>query len=214
MEKLPFAVLQKKLEELESSIREVVELPLETFCHDLEAESIKNRFGFLKTLLTAETESYPHVPEDLQFITQKVSELEKVFQEWDSLRTSPMLMLPPPLVDHNDTSSSCSCTHGDDESSPNSNQYTEFSDTGITDCPSYEEPKQVSQEAIGENSTTLMLISKVEEKTIMETRNRSSKTSLIIFMIALVSLSVVIITRHSDIHCYHEGEMNFFPTPT
>ncbi|KAK9103163.1 hypothetical protein Sjap_020417 [Stephania japonica] len=214
MEKLPFVVLQKILEELDSRISKVANLPLETFRHDLEAESIKNRFVFLKTLLSTEIESNPHMQEDLQRITQKASELEKDFQEWDNSRTSPKLLLPPPLVNHNNTSSYCSCTHEDDEYSPNSSHNSELSDVGITEFPSYEEPKSVFQEALLENSTAVMVTNRVEEKTRMETRNGSSKTSLIVFMIALVALSLAIIARHCGIRCYYEGEMNFFPTPT
>ncbi|CAK9161088.1 unnamed protein product [Ilex paraguariensis] len=97
-----YAILRKKLRELESELVQVFALPTETPCHQLLSEGIEQRFLFLTNLLSAEVASNPSKPHHLRHIAQRLIELETAFRNWDNYTT---------LVVHNfDTASTCSCS--------------------------------------------------------------------------------------------------------
>ncbi|KAG1354473.1 hypothetical protein COCNU_07G005850 [Cocos nucifera] len=100
----PYAVLQNKLDELESILNEI-------FFHAANKEDksefydeIVARIGFLKTLHAAEMESNAQgTPQHLPHIARRLAALEDAFHSWlDS-------GMPP--EDHVDDPSVCSCTH-------------------------------------------------------------------------------------------------------
>ncbi|KAL5713119.1 hypothetical protein ACHQM5_015227 [Ranunculus cassubicifolius] len=98
-----YLVLQKKLEDIEIELREVLHLPPETPGHQLLSESLDRRFGFVRSLLSAELESSPSKPHHLYHIDQRLTELESTFREWDNFRTSSS-------ANNFDAFSTCSCT--------------------------------------------------------------------------------------------------------
>ncbi|KAF6152398.1 hypothetical protein GIB67_038021 [Kingdonia uniflora] len=95
-----YAILQKKLEELESDLKNV--LTSETPRNTTLSESVERKFGFARSLLTAEMESHPNKPQHLNHIDQRLTELETAFRNWDNPGFS--------HFDHIDTASTCSCT--------------------------------------------------------------------------------------------------------
>ncbi|KAK9292283.1 hypothetical protein L1049_020247 [Liquidambar formosana] len=97
-----YAILQKKLQELESELNQVFTFPAENPCHQLLSEGIDQRFVFLNNLLSAEIASHPKKPHHLEHIAHRLVELETAFHDWDDFRTS--------AIDHIDTISTCSCT--------------------------------------------------------------------------------------------------------
>ncbi|XWS36946.1 hypothetical protein CRYUN_Cryun19dG0001400 [Craigia yunnanensis] len=97
-----YAILQKKLKELESELDQLFSLPPETPYNQRFSQDIQQRFLFLKNLLSTEIASHPRKPYHLQYIAQRLLELEAAFQEWDSFQTSPL--------DHVEKGSTCSCT--------------------------------------------------------------------------------------------------------
>ena len=97
-----YAILQKKLKELESELDQLFSLPPETPYNQRFSQDIQQRFLFLKNLLSAEIASRPRKPYHLQHIAQRLLELEAAFQEWDSFQTS--------ALDHVEKGSTCSCT--------------------------------------------------------------------------------------------------------
>ncbi|KAF5197283.1 hypothetical protein FRX31_013131 [Thalictrum thalictroides] len=99
-----YAVIQKKLEQLESELKDVINFPAETTpFHQLVSESVERRFSFLRSFLTAEIETHPSKPHHLYHMDQRLAELETAFHEWDNFTTfSP--------TNHIDTASTCSCT--------------------------------------------------------------------------------------------------------
>ncbi|KAA8539803.1 hypothetical protein F0562_026495 [Nyssa sinensis] len=109
-----YAILQKKLQELESELIQVFALPAETPCHHLLSDSIEQRFVFLKSLLSAEIASHPSNPHHLRHIAQRLTELETAFHDWDDYRTT--------ALNDFDIVSTCSCTESclndDGECSP------------------------------------------------------------------------------------------------
>ncbi|XVF11189.1 hypothetical protein REPUB_Repub08aG0004500 [Reevesia pubescens] len=99
-----YAILQKKLKELESELNQVFSLqPDQTPYHQRFSQDIQQRFLFLKNLLSAEIVSSPRKPYHLQHIAQRLLELEAAFKEWDSFQTSA-------APDHVEKGSTCSCT--------------------------------------------------------------------------------------------------------
>ncbi|CAK9135159.1 unnamed protein product [Ilex paraguariensis] len=97
-----YAILQKKLQELEYELVQVFALPAETPCHQLLSEGIEQRFLFLTNLLSAEIASNPSKPHHLHHIAQRLTELETAFRDWDDYRIS--------VVNNFETGSICSCT--------------------------------------------------------------------------------------------------------
>ncbi|XVE56374.1 hypothetical protein DITRI_Ditri04bG0004100 [Diplodiscus trichospermus] len=97
-----YAILQKKLKELESELKQAVALPPETPHRRRFSQDIQQRFLFLRNLLSAEITSGPRKPYHLQRLGQKLLELETAFQEWDSFQIS--------TPDHVEKGSTCSCT--------------------------------------------------------------------------------------------------------
>ncbi|EEF51549.1 conserved hypothetical protein [Ricinus communis] len=97
-----YSVLQKKLQELESFLKDVFSLnPLD---HNLHSQDIEQRLEFLKTLLSAEITSSPEKPHHLQHISKRLSELESIVRDWHDYKTTTM-------HEHNvETVSTCSCT--------------------------------------------------------------------------------------------------------
>ncbi|KAL6972547.1 hypothetical protein U1Q18_002849 [Sarracenia purpurea var. burkii] len=104
-----YATLQRKLEELESSVAEVTALPAETPCHHLLSESIEQRLLFLNNLLSAEMASHPSKPHHLDHIAQKLAYLESVFRHWDDHQTDSAAAEADALGPF-DVASTCSCT--------------------------------------------------------------------------------------------------------
>lgn len=97
------SILQKKLKELESILYQLLSLPPETpFNHQLYAQDIDQRFEFVRKLLSAEIASHPKKPYHLQHIARRLTELEAIFKEWDSLKALTVL-------DHFEPVSTCSC---------------------------------------------------------------------------------------------------------
>ncbi|PSR93339.1 hypothetical protein CEY00_Acc27951 [Actinidia chinensis var. chinensis] len=79
-----YAVLQKKLEELESSLALVFSLsPETTACHHLLSDDFHKRFLFLTNLLQAEIASHPSKPRHLAHIAHRLTQLESAFCDWD-----------------------------------------------------------------------------------------------------------------------------------
>ncbi|KAF2311717.1 hypothetical protein GH714_026353 [Hevea brasiliensis] len=79
----PNSILDKKLEELESKLNQVLETPY----HELYSQDIQQSLDFLKTLLSAEITSSPSKPHHFQHIA-KISDLETAFGNWNEFRTT------------------------------------------------------------------------------------------------------------------------------
>lgn len=99
----PYAVLEKKLHELESILNEI-------FFHAAKEDKsgfydeIVARIGFLKTLHAAEMESNAEgTPHHLSHIARRLAALEDAFHNWVDSGILP--------EDHPDDLSVCSCTH-------------------------------------------------------------------------------------------------------
>jgi hypothetical protein len=99
-----YSILRKKLQEVESELRHVFSLPVTTPCSELLLEEIHQKFVFAKNLLSAEVASHPSKPHHLQHLEQRLTELERDFQEWVNFKAS--------AFDHveDDNASRCSCT--------------------------------------------------------------------------------------------------------
>lgn len=97
-----YTILQKKLKELESQLKQVSSLPLDTPHHRRFSQDIQQRFLFLNNLLSAEIACRPKKPFHLQPIAKRLLELEAAFRDWDSFRSSP--------PDHVEKGPACSCT--------------------------------------------------------------------------------------------------------
>lgn len=100
----PYAVLQKKLHELESILNEMLFHPAKEVKSEFYDEMMA-RIGFLRTLHAAEMESNAqgtlhHVPDH---IARRLAALEDAFHNWVDFG------IPP--EDHLDDLSVCSCTH-------------------------------------------------------------------------------------------------------
>nr|DAD18557.1 TPA_asm: hypothetical protein HUJ06_020020 [Nelumbo nucifera] len=98
-----YALLKRKLDELELELNDVIALSAETSCHQLLSEGFKGRFGFLRSLLAVEIKSQPQKPHHLHYIDQRLTQLEAAFQDWDNFRTSSG-------INYLGNASSCSCT--------------------------------------------------------------------------------------------------------
>lgn len=80
-----YPTLRKKLRELEAKVVELLTLPPETPHHDLLSDGVEQRLESLKALVAAEMASRRQSPPPthLLHITEKLSEVEMAFREWD-----------------------------------------------------------------------------------------------------------------------------------
>ncbi|KAL6321817.1 hypothetical protein AAG906_035514 [Vitis piasezkii] len=194
-----YAILQKKLQELESQLNQVISFPSATPCHQLLAESIQQRFLFFNNLLSAETVSHPKRPHHLRHIAQRLTELESAFHAWDEFRTS--------APDHVETGSACSCT----ESCLN--------DDGGDGCWEmgslvYEDPEGFFEGAGEEKKEATEAVAREAERDERDVRREEGERVLIgggcgvlVVGVALVSL---VILKFSSFDYRHE----FFLAPT
>ncbi|KAL7253816.1 hypothetical protein ACSBR1_008205 [Camellia fascicularis] len=106
-----YAILQRKLEQLESDLLQVLSLPPETPCHQLLSEGIKQRFIFFTNLLSTELASASASPSpshssksnyQLRHLANRLSQFESAFRDWDHHQIS---SLTAPA-----TAETCSCT--------------------------------------------------------------------------------------------------------
>ncbi|THG14250.1 hypothetical protein TEA_009233 [Camellia sinensis var. sinensis] len=104
-----YAILQRKLEQLESDLLQVLSLPPETPCHQLLSEGIKQRFVFFTNLLSTELSSASSSPShssktnyQLRHIANRLSQFESAFRDWDHHQIS---SLAAPA-----SAETCSCT--------------------------------------------------------------------------------------------------------
>lgn len=107
-----YSILQKKLEELESGLIQVLCLPAddhETPYHrQYLSQDIEQRLEFLKNLLSAEVATNQTTnPHHLDHISQRLAQLESDFRKWDDCRTSAVNTTN--FDDDDDVGSTCSC---------------------------------------------------------------------------------------------------------
>ncbi|PIA44340.1 hypothetical protein AQUCO_01700145v1 [Aquilegia coerulea] len=212
-----YAVIQKKLEELESELNDVVNLPTETTSHQLLSENINQKFSFLRNLLAAEIESHPSKPHHLHHMDQRLTELETEFHEWDNFRTfSP--------TNHIDTASTCSCT----ESCLNDDGDEDITDMSVVgggggELTVYENPEFVFEDENEKKEEVETSFEKVQLEDIEGKKECSSGGKLdgfmiwLIVMFALGFLFVVMAWVKYDCCscCYKEEiEMEYFLPPT
>ncbi|KAK7263853.1 hypothetical protein RJT34_31450 [Clitoria ternatea] len=92
-----YKTLQSKLQELESILDEALLQDPDTVSHD-----IKQKFAFVRKLLSAEVASHPSKPHHLHQISEWLAKMEKGFHQWDASRT---------FSSHDSAKqSTCSCT--------------------------------------------------------------------------------------------------------
>ncbi|XP_054814366.1 uncharacterized protein LOC129314909 [Prosopis cineraria] len=100
------SILQSKLNELESRLRDALLLHDHDDQHQFISEDIKQKFVFIKSLLSAEISSSPSsstTPHHLQHVGQRIQQLEHSFLRWDSSRDFSG-------GEEFEVASSCSCT--------------------------------------------------------------------------------------------------------
>ncbi|KAK1415368.1 hypothetical protein QVD17_31149 [Tagetes erecta] len=79
--------LQKNLQQIDADITQFTNLPIDTPSHDLLAQNIENKFGFIRTLLNAEIASHGMLPNDSLEIEEKIKELKAKFCGSNSLHS-------------------------------------------------------------------------------------------------------------------------------
>ncbi|XP_028753505.1 uncharacterized protein LOC114713085 [Neltuma alba] len=100
------SILQSKLQELESKLHEALLLHDHDDQHQYLAEDIKQKFVFIKSLLSAEISSSPPAsttPHHLQHVARRIHQLEDAFLKWHSSRGFSG-------GEEFEVASSCSCT--------------------------------------------------------------------------------------------------------
>ncbi|KAJ8752899.1 hypothetical protein K2173_008634 [Erythroxylum novogranatense] len=128
-----FAILQNKIDELES---ELLDLAHHNPDRQPDSQDIEQRFVFLRTLLSTEVASSPAKPHHLQHIDKRLTELEAAFHNWDEFRTT--------LDDDDDMVSKCSCT----ESCLNEDGETQACSFDELGSPFFHEPHHVVDELL------------------------------------------------------------------
>ncbi|KAI9081606.1 hypothetical protein K1719_036492 [Acacia pycnantha] len=100
------SILQSKLQELECILRDALLLHDDDDRHQELSEDIKQKFVFIKSLLSAEITSSPAVsttPHHLQHVARRIQILEDGFQKWHSSRDFSG-------AEELEVASDCSCT--------------------------------------------------------------------------------------------------------
>jgi hypothetical protein len=210
-----YSILRKKLQEVESVLSHVFSLPVTTPCSDLLLEEIRQRFVFVKSLLSAEVASHPSKPHHLQHLSQRLEELERDFRAWESFRASGF-----DRADH-DNASGCSCT----ESCLNDDGEA----SGDLGSPVYEEePDRFPEGLIGEkalaglNRENGMPAARCFRCSFVETRdmrgeersvgNGSLCVAMAMGLVLGMALMGYVMARISG--CFHYLQPRSFPTPT
>lgn len=104
--------LMAKLQELQCMLEEALLLGPESHSHDSIASEIKQKLAFLNSLVSAEVASGSSQPHDLHPISERLSTLERDFNNWDCFRS----VLPGHDMDRDSTSSHTdSCVNDDGE---------------------------------------------------------------------------------------------------
>ncbi|OVA16117.1 hypothetical protein BVC80_8145g2 [Macleaya cordata] len=217
-----YVVLQKKLKELEAELNVVLSLPAETPCHELLSEGIDRRLLFLRNLLSAEIESHPYSkPQHLHHIDLRLTRLETIFRDWDTIKTTATSSSPTSQID--DNASMCSCTkttsYLDEE-----DQFFGSSDIG---SPVYEdEPEIISEEQVQVEEKMVpptpqpLVFNEAQGEKKGDERRRvwicKSASRLVIFAL-VICLGALMATSFSEFPFYYYKEKKmegFFLTPT
>lgn len=186
-----YAILQKKLEELESQIHRVISLPPDTPCHQLLAEAIHQRFLFFSNLLSAETLLHPTKPHHLRHISQRLAQLQTAFSAWDEFVTFS-------APDQVDDGSPCSCT----ESCLNDDDDDDCSELGRLEGAGVEKAAPVSIQALSGKAERGVRREKGE-------KSLAGGGCCRVLMVGAALTSLLIMRFCSFDHRYE-----FFPTPT
>ncbi|KAF9622214.1 hypothetical protein IFM89_030072 [Coptis chinensis] len=201
-----YAVLQKKLEELELELKDAFNFPIETPSHQLLSENLDRRFGFFRSLLAAEMDSHPSKPHHLHHIDQRLTELETAFQEWDNSKTLP-------FTNHiDDNASTCSCT----ESCFDDDGDDDFVDMGRGEMTVYENPEFDFVEEKKDVEENMERVKEdVKEEKVIGSRNLDGNMRMVVlFGLGVVGLVMAWICYACFCSYKEDMDMEFFLTPT
>ncbi|TYI52183.1 hypothetical protein E1A91_D12G229000v1 [Gossypium mustelinum] len=229
-----YTILQKKLKELESQLKQVNSLPLDTPHHHRFSQDIQQRFLFLNNLLSAEISCRPKRPFHLQPIAKRLHELEAAFRDWDTFRSPPS--------DHVEKGPPCSCTGScfNDEGEAASELIslsdleqaaeasTELSLAAGLECDGFSDQVKVVEhvpvhEAVENHNSTATATTSVVEMSLAENRKEETKgvwlgkclaTMASGVLMGMALMGFLMVRFLGCFHCFDSTDYTFCPSPT